>query len=296
MEERKEILQENIDITHLSNFKTPAKAKYYFEINKENDVDLLAEVFDFAEKENCKTLIIGGGTNLLFAFDTFDGIIIKNNLSWWFYDESSKILISYSGEATWDIAKELEKEYKQKLWHRFIGLPGSIGGAVFWNAWCFGLEAENNFLEAEVYNKITKKRETLSKEKMIFEYRTSIVKKTEQYFIIKLVFDLAEKKEKYSSEVDNISFRETIQPKGNSGGSFFKNPSKEFSAGRLLEEVWLKWSHLKWAYFSEKHANFLMAGENCTWRDLIALIELAKKKVSEKFQIELESEVRIIFS
>jgi|GEM_PF-3944475 UDP-N-acetylenolpyruvoylglucosamine reductase len=39
-----------------------------------------------------------------------------------------------------------------------------------------------------------------------------------------------------------------------------------------------------------------MAGENCTWRDLIALIELAKKKVSEKFQIELESEVRIIFS
>jgi UDP-N-acetylmuramate dehydrogenase len=99
------------------------------------------------------------------------------------------------------------------------------------------LEAENNFLEAEVYNKATKKRETLSKEKMIFEYRTSIIKKTEQYFIIKLVFDLAEKKEKYSSEVDNISFRETIQPKGNSGGSFFKNPSKEFSAGKLLEEV-----------------------------------------------------------
>ncbi len=289
-------IQENIDITHLSNFKTPAKARYYFEINNENDIELLAEVFDFAEKENYKTLIIGGGTNLLFAFDIFDGIIIKNNLSGWFYDEKSKILVSYSGEATRDIAKELETEYKQKIWHRFIGLPGSIGGAVFWNAWCFGLEAENNFLEAEVYNKATKKRETLSKEKMIFEYRTSIVKKTEQYFIIKLVFDLSEKKEKYSSEVDNISFRETIQPKGNSGGSFFKNPSKEFSAGKLLEEVWLKWYHLKGAYFSEKHANFLMAGENCTWRDLIALIELAKKKVSEKFQIELESEVRIIFS
>jgi UDP-N-acetylmuramate dehydrogenase len=74
-------IQENIDITHLSNFKTPAKARYYFEINTENDIDLLAEVFDFAEKENCKTLIIGGGTNLLFAFDNFDGIIIKNNLS-----------------------------------------------------------------------------------------------------------------------------------------------------------------------------------------------------------------------
>jgi hypothetical protein len=36
-----DFLQKNTDITHLSNFKTPAKTKYYFEINKESDVELL---------------------------------------------------------------------------------------------------------------------------------------------------------------------------------------------------------------------------------------------------------------
>lgn len=291
-----DFLQKNTDISHLSNFKTKAFSKYYFEINKESDIELLGDIFDFAEKENVKTLFIWGGTNLLFAFDIFDGIIIKNNLLGWFYDEDSKILFSYSWEKTWDIASWLETEYNQKIWHRFIGLPWSIGGAVFWNAWCFWLETENNFLEAEVYNLKTKKRETLNYEKMDFSYRSSIIKKKEQYFIIKVVFDLAEKKEKYKSDVDNIIFRETIQPKGNSGGSFFKNPSKEFSAGRLLEEVWLKGFHLWGAYFSEKHANFLIASENCTWKDLITLIDLAKTKVKQQFNMELESEVRIIFS
>jgi UDP-N-acetylenolpyruvoylglucosamine reductase len=68
-------------------------------------------------------------------------------------------------------------------------------------------------LEAEVYNLKTKKREIFSYEKMEFSYRSSLIKKKEEYFIIKIVFDLAEKKEKYSSDVDNIVFRETVQPK-----------------------------------------------------------------------------------
>jgi UDP-N-acetylmuramate dehydrogenase len=58
----------------------------------------------------------------------------------------------------------------------------------------------------------------------------------------------------------------------------------------------LKWFHIWGAYLSEKHANFLIAWENCTWRDLITLIDLAKTKVKQQFNMELESEVRIIFS
>jgi UDP-N-acetylmuramate dehydrogenase len=58
--------------------------------------------------------------------------------------------------------------------------------------------------------------------------------------------------------VDNIKFRKEIQPSGNSCGSFFKNHSKEYSAGKLIEEVGLKGFRYNNAYFSEKHANFLM--------------------------------------
>ncbi|MBT3853839.1 hypothetical protein HOF65_08025 [bacterium] len=65
---------------------------------------------------------------------------------------------------------------------------------------------------------------------MKFNYRTSIIKETNKYFIIKIQFDLSKLVEKYSSDVDNLYFREHKQPKGNTCGSFFKNPSRENSA------------------------------------------------------------------
>lgn len=288
-------LQQNIDITHLSNFKTKAKTKYYFEINNQNDVLKIKEIIEFWKKNNLKILFIWAGTNLLFAFDIFDWIIIKNNLNWFIYDKKTQILESFSWEFISKIAEKLEFEFKQNLWHRFIWLPWTIGWAVFWNAWCFWLETENNFLEAEIYNIETWKIEILDKNQINFSYRNSIFKQTEKYFIIKSKFDLSKLIEKYSTNVDNIYFRKEIQPTWNSCGSFFKNHNKEFSAGKLIEEVWLKWFHYKSAYFSEKHANFLMTSIN-NWdhNDLLYLINLAKNKIINKFWIELQEEVRII--
>jgi len=60
---------------------------------------------------------------------------------------------------------------------------------------------------------------------MVFNYRTSILKQNNnKYFLIDISFDLSTKIEKYHSYVDNIDFRENKQPKGNTCGSFFKNP------------------------------------------------------------------------
>jgi UDP-N-acetylenolpyruvoylglucosamine reductase len=53
----------------------------------------------------------------------------------------------------------------------------------------------------------------LQKNEINFSYRNSIFKKTEQFFIISSKFDLSEKNEKYTSDVDNIDFRENKQPK-----------------------------------------------------------------------------------
>lgn len=290
-------LQKNIDITNLSNFKTKAFAKLYFEVRSRQDVDKLSEIVKYAEDNKLKILFIWWGTNLLFAFDIFDWIIIKNCLQWWNYDKETKILESYSSEQISDIAKSLEYDYWQDLWHRFIGLPGSVWGAIFGNAWCFGLETESNFIEAEVLNLYNWNITKLQKTEVDFSYRNSIFKKTEQFFIISAKFDLNEKKEKYSSDVDNLEFRENRQPKWNSGGSFFKNPSKELSAGKAIEDVWLKWYRYNNAFFSEKHANFLInSKDNWNWQDLIYLIDLAKTKVKDKFGVELEPEVRIIYN
>ncbi len=290
-------LQQNIDITNLSNFKTKATTKYYFEINSINDVLKINEIKNFANTNNLKLLFIWWGTNTLFAFSKFNWIVIKNNLRWYNYDLNTKILEVSTQENIRDIALILKEKYKNDLWYRFIWLPGSIWGAIYWNAWCFWLETENNFLSVEAYNFSTWRIENISRANAKFSYRNSIFKETNNYFLLKAFFDLSKMEEKYSNDKDIIQFREEIQPNWNSCGSFFKNPNKEFSAGKLIEEVWLKWFSVWNAYFSEKHANFLMMKwDNWDYKELFELIKLAQNKVKEAFKIELIPEVNIIES
>jgi len=289
-------LIKNKDISNLSNFNTKAYSKYYFEINSRQDIDSIYEIYNYALKNNLKLLFVAWGTNLLFAFDIFDWIIIKNNLSWWTYNSETKILESYSNELISDISESLLNNSRQVLWKRFIWLPWSIWWAIFWNAGCFWLETENNFVEAELLDLETWKRTILDREEMKFNYRTSIIKETNKYFIIKIQFDLSKLVEKYSSDVDNLYFREHKQPKGNTCGSFFKNPSRENSAWKLIEEVWLKWNKIWWAFFSDKHANFLMNDGTATYTDLLDLIKLAQEKVKGTYNVDLVPEVRIIFN
>ncbi len=47
------------------------------------------------------------------------------------------MLHTYSNESIWEIASHLEIDHNEPIWHRFIGLPGSIGGAIYGNAGCF---------------------------------------------------------------------------------------------------------------------------------------------------------------
>ena len=289
-------LIKNKDISNLLNFNTKAHSKYYFEINSRQDIDNIYEIYNYALKNNLKLLFVAWGTNLLFAFDIFDWIIIKNNLSWWTYNSETKILESYSNELISDISESLLNDSRQVLWKRFIWLPWSIWWAIFWNAGCFWLETENNFVEAELLDLETWKRTILDREEMKFNYRTSIIKETNKYFIIKIQFDLSKLVEKYSSDVDNLYFREHKQPKGNTCGSFFKNPSRENSAWKLIEEVWLKWNKIWWAFFSDKHANFLMNDGTATYTDLLDLIKLAQEKVKGTYNVDLVPEVRIIFN
>ena len=287
-------IQENIDITHLSNYKTPAHARFYFEISNMSDVEDVFDILTWAQKNKKKVLWISGGTNMLFAFDIFDGLVIKNSLVWWNYDQDTKILETYWSESIWEIAEILEHDYDQDLWHRFIGLPWSIAGAVYGNAGCFWLETENNFISCEVLDINSGQKKILYKDEMNFRYRTSLLKTTKKYFLISAKFDLSQKVEKYHSDVDNIDFRENKQPKWNSCGSFFKNPSRDHSAGYLIEQVGLKWEKLWWAYFSSKHANFLMHDWDGTYKDLLELMKRAQNRVKEEFNILLENEVQII--
>lgn len=84
----------------------------------------------------------------------------------------------------WDIARDLESTYDEYLWHRFVGLPGSVAGAVYGNAGCFGLETSNNFVSCECVDLNTGSLVELKKEEMNFSYRYSCLKKNRHLFCI----------------------------------------------------------------------------------------------------------------
>ena len=289
-------LEQDKDITELSNFKTPARAKYFFEVCSLSDIKKLHEVIVWAKHKKLSVLFVSWGSNMLFAFDEYEWIVVKNSLLSWSYDVDTNVLETESAVNIWEIAEDLEQKYRQDLWHRFIGLPGSVAWAIYWNAWCFWLETENNFLDCKVLNLDSGSGRVFTKQEMQFEYRSSRLKKEKKYFIISARFDLSKKIEKYHSDVDNIDFRKNKQPQGNSCGSFFKNPSKAQSAWYLIEQVWLKGYHIWGAYFSEKHANFLMHDGTGTYNDILQLIIEAQRRVQDKFWLMLENEVQIIYN
>ncbi len=160
-------------------------------------------------------------------------------------------------------------------------LPGNLGGMIKMNA---GLK------EFEIFNYLhsitTENGEILKKdiphgyrwtdfEGIVFEARFEIHKGFNEEHL-----------QMFKKMRDN-------QPADPSAGSCFKNPQGD-SAGRLIQEVGLRGHRIGDMAFSEKHANFLVNLGEGSFDEAIELIQLAQKKVFERFGIWLENEVIVV--
>ena len=175
-----------------------------------------------------------------------------------------------------------------------VGVPGTLGGALIMNAGAFGSEISNYFEEAKTMT-LAGDIKNYSKREVIFSYRHSTFPKDE--ILIEATFkckkgnpDLILKDRKTASEG-----RQSNQPlKFRSAGSIFKNPSDKLAAGYLIEKAGLKGKIQGGACISDKHANFIVNEGNATSENIEDLIEYVQEIVSSQFDVELETEVRII--
>ena len=166
-------------------------------------------------------------------------------------------------------------------------IPGSVGGALFMNAGCFGKEIWSFIKNITT---IDNNGNIFQREKSEFEvnYRKIISKNIGEYFIgCKLQFDNNQMAEHI------LKKRYASQPIGSANcGSVFKNPPHYFAA-KLIQECGLKGFSIGNAQVSIKHANFIINNGGAKSSDILKLITHIQIAVKNKFNINLETEVCI---
>ncbi|MBI4360050.1 MAG: UDP-N-acetylmuramate dehydrogenase [Candidatus Jacksonbacteria bacterium] len=178
-----------------------------------------------------------------------------------------------------------------------IGVPGTIGGAVYGNAGAFGQEIKDILKSVRIVMKETDwKIAELSNKMCEFSYRDSVFKRHKDWIILSAVFTL-KKDSKENCEkrmMKMLKDKTTNQPMGErAAGSIFKNPPGR-SAWRLIEEAGMRGHSIGGARVSAKHANYIVNTGEATSADFAALIKLIKESVMEKCGVRLEEEIQYV--
>lgn len=268
-------------------FKIGGPADIFIEVKNEEGLKAFLEK---SKKINLNFFLLGDGTNILFSDEGFRGAVIKLTTDFEKIETQDNKIICGAAAKTPAVLRAALNNKLSGL-ECIAGVPGTIGGAVFGNAGSADQWIGNAVESVEVYN-FEGKKEVLKKADIKFAYRTSSLDKK---IITKIAFLLNKDKENGSLKAaESISFKKETQPLDfPNAGSIFKNP-KGFSSGKLIEEAGLKGLKSGDAQISEKHANFIINNGNATAKDVIKLADTAKKSVKDKFNIDLELEIKVI--
>lgn len=280
-------VKENYEIKNLTTFKVGGNVKQiYFPANQQEFVYLLKTIKN--------PLILGGGSNVIFSSQGYDGVVISTVKMSQIFVRGTKILVECGVKGPF--ASQTAYNSSLSGFEFMIGFPGTLGGNIFMNAGAHGQNISDTFTKACLYDLKTKEVVYFEKEQMKFGYRTSILQNG-RYILLGAEFDLKKNSQEVIKELmdRNLEFRKNIQPSlaTPNAGSVFKNPEND-SAGRLLDKAGVKSFEINGVKVWEKHANFIVNTGDGTSEDILELIYRMYKQVKDTYTIELEPEVRFI--
>lgn len=269
----------------------------------------LAEIVDLARwaaERELPLFVLGGGTNILVADGGFPGLVLRNR--------AAAVRLEVSGdeatlhaEAGAPMAGTARRMAGQGLaglvWAE--GLPGTLGGAVYGNAGCYGADTDSNVLDATLLLP-GGATDVWSNEQLGFGYRTSSLKASGSReaaaggaqgrpIVLEARLQLhRDDPVRLAEQMATIAAeRRSKTPSGSSCGSSFKNPPGT-SAGRLLDAAGLKGTRVGGAVVSDRHANYIVNLGGATANDVLRLMEIMRARVFDEFAVELEPEVEIV--
>ena len=274
-------------------------------VTPENLEDLKALV-KWSWNNGLSYLIIGEGTNLLVKDSGIKGIVIvltkclKTIVQTGMETDGPIVTASASVRMRSLCAYALKKGLEGMNFA--LGIPGTVGGGIMMNAGTSHGTMEN-VLESITVLMPTGRTRKIRREQLDFSYRTLSWNSelTEDYRAQTVILDgcfrlRPSDSEKLKKEARTIlKTRWKKQPVGwPTAGCFFKNPLSGKTAGQLIEMAGLKGKSIGGAEISSKHANFFINRHNASAADFLALMALTEETVSNKFNIDLKREVKIV--
>lgn len=253
----------------------------------------LRKVVSLVNSERKKIFVMGAGSNILASDQGFKGVVINLNAKGFKKITIKKKLVKAgAGVLLGRLIGQTSKKGLGGL-EGLSGIPGTLGGAIYMNAsFKAGIF---DFLESIMVMDIkTARIKRLKKKDISFGYRNSNLA---GYIILEASFMLKAERpgELLRRGRDFLNIRKKTQPiLEKSAGCVFKNPEKKRSAGFYIERAGLKGKREGALRVSEKHANYIVAAKGASSGDFIKLVNMIKKRVRKKFNIDLQQEIIIL--
>jgi UDP-N-acetylmuramate dehydrogenase len=256
----------------------------------------LSELLEWARDEGLRVGVVGSGSNLLIADEGFRGLVLK------LVDDLATIApegrrLVCGGGARLPQASAMAARLGLTGLEFGVNIPGTVGGAVKMNANAYGGDLSRVLEWVEIASPGGVSRR--APDELGFAYRRSNLQPGD--VVARASFELApaEPADVKQTLADMRSQRKAAQPSGiKTFGSTFKNPddprAEGRSAGQLLEAAGCRGLKVGGARFSDKHANFVENMGEGTTADVIALMAEGRRRVRERFGVELEPEVQIL--
>lgn len=277
-------------------FRVGGPAEWFVRVNT---IEQLKQVLALCKEQEEPYYIIGNGSDLLVSDAGVRGVIIR--LAGEFEEVIPKETVNEgicdicAGAGVMLAALSLRAGKKGFTGLEFAnGIPGTVGGAVLMNAGAYGGEIKDTIVAIDVMTKDGEVRR-LEKEELKLSYRHSAMMDSGD-IVLKAYFKLTVRPKLHIFAIME-SYRKARQEKQPlefpSAGSTFKRPEGYF-AGKLIQDAGLSGYSVGGAMVSTKHAGFVINAGGATATDIYRLIQHIQKTVKEKFQVDLEPEVRFL--
>ncbi len=171
-------IKTNISLKPYNTFGIECRSRYFIALNEEKDI---AAVSGLLSREKLKKLVIGGGSNLLFKDDIFEGLAILNRLKGISIvsENEREVIIEAKGGEVWD---DLVRYCVERNYYGIENLsliPGTAGAAPVQNIGAYGVELQDVFHSLTAIHLQSGKRKDFGKEECRFAYRNSYFKSQE---------------------------------------------------------------------------------------------------------------------